>query len=97
MPKLHRAALVGGGVELKSALVAGAAADTDIAVAGWSWKKDPRVIAILEIEATGTWNLAPADLQSEIQRGAATPDGSIQIATTVTTGEKLLILWAQRA
>ncbi len=97
MAKLHSDALAGGGVELKSALVDGAAADTDIAVSGWSWKKDPRLVACVKLEGTATYTAPVSIAVSELQRGAATPDGSIQLSTTATTGDKLLLIWAQRA
>lgn len=94
MAKLDSARLAGGGVEILSDLVAGAAADTNIAVAGWSWKKDPRIIAIIRLEGSATY-AAPTKLTSELQRGTA--DGSIQLSTTATTGDDLLVIWTQQA
>ena len=95
MAKLKPAVVAGGGVEILSDLVAGAAADTDIAVSGWSWAKDPQVIAIIKL-GSATYS-APSDLQAEIQRGAASSDNEIQLSTTATTGDQLLIIWAQNA
>jgi hypothetical protein len=92
MAKLNPAAVAGGGLHLKSALVAGAAADTNIAVTGLSWAKDPKFVACIRLEGSATY-AAPADLQAEVKRG--TTDGSIQLETTVTTGDHLLLLWLQ--
>jgi hypothetical protein len=92
MAKLHQAQLVGGGVEIKSALVAGAAADADIAVDGLAWSKDPRFIQCIHNTAG-----ALADLLSEVVRGVTDAEGSIQLSDTATTGDDLLLVWMQRA
>lgn len=94
MAKLDAGVIAGGGVEIKSALVAGAAADTNIAVSGWSWAKDPRVIALVHLTTAAAIATAD-DLQAEIQRGSV--DGSIQLSTTDTTSDQLLVIWAQQA
>ena len=90
----HRAKLAGRGVRTKFALVAGAAADTNIAVPGLSWKKQPQFLVCVRLEGSATY-AAPADLLSEVKAG--TTDGSIQIETAVTTGDFLLLAWEQVA
>jgi hypothetical protein len=92
MAKIHNEIVGGAGVEIKSALLAGAAADTNIAVTGLSWKKRPRFFACVKLEGTATYT-APVDLLSEVKRG--TTDGSIQLETTATTGDHLLVFWIQ--
>lgn len=103
MAKLHSAEVAGGGVELKSAVVSGAGADTNISVTGLSWAKDPRFIACVQLniaadtgtDATGNKVDNAASLLTEVKRG--TTDSTLQLETTVTTGDKLLLVWAQKA
>ena len=90
----NRAKLTGRGVRTKFALVAGAAADTNIAVTGLSWRKQPQFLACIRLEGSATY-AAPADLLSEVKAG--TTDGSIQLETTATTGDFLLLVWEQVA
>lgn len=94
MAKIESAVVAGGGVELRSALVDGAAADTNITVTGLSHGKAPAFVACIRLEGTATYS-APSDLLAEVKLGSA--DGTIQLETTVTTGDKLLIVYAQRA
>lgn len=89
-----KSSLAGEGVVVKSALLTGADVDTDIAVSGWSWVKNPQVIMAVHLEGTATY-AAPADVQSEIVAG--TTDDDIQLTTTDTTGDHVLLVWAQRA
>lgn len=96
MAKIHSEGVAGAGVEILSALVDGTTADTDIAVTGWSWKKDPRVIALVHLSTKAAIATAD-DRQSEIQRGAASADNEIQLSTTDTSADQLLVIWMQRA
>jgi len=87
---------------LKSAVVAGAAADTDIAVTGLNYTAAQitagtadHIVAIVRLNKDATAaNIDMDDLSSEAQAGSVA--GNIQIATTVTTGDKLLILWMDK-
>jgi CRP-like cAMP-binding protein len=85
-----RAAIVGRGVEIKSALVAGAAANTNIAIAGIR-KNGAELLMVIRLEGSGTY-AAPVDLIGET---AVTSDGNIQTSATATTGDHLLVLYAQ--
>ncbi len=80
-----RSKLAGGGVELKSAVVSGAAADTNIAVSGLSLQA--QILAVVMFD-TGV----PSDVGSEVSISAA---GQIQLSTTDSTGNKLLVIYAQ--
>ena len=96
MAKLHTEAVAGAGVEILSALVDGTTADTDIAVSGLSWKKDPRFIACVHLTTKAA--IATADsLLSEVVRGVTDDEGSIQLSTTDTSSDQLLLIWAQKA
>lgn len=70
--------------------VAGAAADADIAVAGFSYAADT-IIAILHFPASGDADsVAQIDL-AEVKAGSV--DGAFQLDTTVTTGGALVVFW----
>jgi hypothetical protein len=85
--KLRGAVVAGGGIELRSAVVAGAAANTDIAVAGWKRHRSPMVIAAV--------NLTDG-VDEQANAVAAAADGNVRFSVD-TTAKKLLIVWAQRA
>lgn len=74
---------------LTVSLLAGAAADTDIAVTGFSWDNDT-VKSIIHFPASGDAD-SLTDVTAELQEG--TVDGAIQLSTTATTGGKLLVIW----
>lgn len=84
---------------LKFSVVAGAAADTDIAVTGIVYTAAAisagtadTIVAILRLDRDATAaNIDLTDLTAEAQAGSAA--GNIQIATTTTTGDKLLVIW----
>lgn len=73
---------------LKITVVDGAAADTNIPVAGLGATDLVKAILYFPI-ATGTVT-SVADLTAELQAQTA---GNIQIATTVTSGGKLIVIW----
>ena len=81
-----RDALAGGGVQFKFAIAAGAAANTNIAVAGL--RADAELIAVIQF-AAGT----PSDVGAV---ASITSAGNIQL-TSVSTGDQLLVVYAQRA
>lgn len=91
---LRRAAqsLTGKGWQLKMAKAAGAAADTNITVTGI--KKGDQVVAILHFEdlAVATGDVLKAELSSDLKVGYPQTD-VIQLETTVTTGDTLLVIW----
>ena len=83
-----RSWLTGSGVELKVAVVNGAAANTDIAVAGI--KKSDHVVAVMEVQppTASTGNTIVGD-----RVGVTTvQDGAIRLSVN-TTGNQLLVLW----
>lgn len=71
---------------LKTSVVAGAAADTNIAIAGIATAD--QIQSVIQITAG-----VPSDLTSE---AAITSAGNIQIDTTVTTGNTLIVNWWDR-
>ncbi len=76
-----------GAIALKCTLVAGAAANADIAVTGIA--VEDTIIGVIHLEGTATY-AAPADRLSE---ASITSAGNIQLTTTNTTGDFLLLLW----
>lgn len=92
--KIDAAKSHGQGVRVCQALLAGAAADTNIAVPGLSWRKSPKFVGAIRLEGSATY-AAPVDLTSEVKAG--TTDGSIQIDVAVTTGDHILLTWVQDA
>lgn len=69
---------------IKSVLTAGAAADTDITVAGI--KKGDHLIIVLES------NTSSAILTDQTANTTITADGKIQISVTTAT-DKILVFW----
>lgn len=86
MAKLNSGVIAGRGVTLQSAVLAGAAANTNIAVAGYTPHRGAQVVALVDL--TGD-----ADLQADV---VATIAGNIKISVD-TTAKKLLLIWTQRA
>ncbi len=74
---------------VKVNVVAGAAADTNIAIAGI--KTGDKLVSVLQVEpdngATGTM------LTDRTGEASITSDGNIQLTTTNTTGKQLLVIW----
>lgn len=79
-----KAKLAGGGVEVHQVLVAGAGANTNIAITGI--KANAEVLAIIDVTT-------PADMTSHWSKVTA---GNIQLDTT-TSAKNLLVLYAQPA
>lgn len=75
---------------LKVTVVAGAAAVTDIAVAGIL--TTDTLVAVLHED--GTSGVTQSNLVSE---ASITSAGNIQLATTATTGDKLVVYWFDKA
>lgn len=76
--------------KLVSVVVAGAAKETNIAVAGVNKANDTIVSVVrFDLEAGGKLE-GVTDLTSD---ASITSDGNIQLKTTVTTGDKLLVLY----
>lgn len=88
-----RSRLAGGGVELRYAVVAGAAAGTNIAVSGIR-RRDEVLLAVAVEPPTSTAGNALDDVGDEV---TIPSDGYIQLSTTNTTGKQILVLWAQVA
>lgn len=82
----------GRSTEIMFSVVAGAAADTNIAISGITRRDGLLSVIRLNKDATAA-NIDLDDLTSEV---AITSDGNIQVDTTVTTGDKLLVIWAKR-
>jgi hypothetical protein len=95
MAKINAGVVAGGGVEVKQDLVAGAAINTNMALAGLSWKKDPKFIGVVRLEGSATYAAPVLIALTEVKKG--TTDSTIQLSTTVTTGDLLLVTWIQRA
>lgn len=76
---------------LKFAVVAGAAADTNIAVAGITTSDTIR--AVVRFHGAGT-DVTDVSLVTD---AAITSAGNIQVDTTVTTGSKLLVIWSDKS
>lgn len=85
---------------LKVSVVAGAAADTNIAIAGIATVDTILAVLRFDIAAdTGTdaTGNKVADLTDLTAEAAITSAGNIQLADTATTGDKLLVLWFDKA
>ncbi len=81
-------------LNIKFTVLNGAGADTDIAVTGFEYAEDT-VVSLLHFDiSTGTVTTV-ADLTSEVKAG--TVPAAIQLETTATTGDKLLLIWFQTA
>lgn len=81
-------------VELQNisfSVVAGAAADTNITLTGYSAAGGDTIKSILhfDISAGNVVNLL--DKTSELQAGST--DSTFQLSTTATTGDVLLVVW----
>jgi hypothetical protein len=79
---------------LRFSVVNGAAADTNITLTGFTWGTDT-VAAVLYYPVSGGNVTSVSDLTAELQAptGSPAPDAAFQIATTVTTGGKLVVVW----
>ena len=76
---------------VKVSVVAGAAADTNIAVTGLTAEDD--IVAVLYFPISGGNVTDVQNLTSEVKaRGA----GVFQLETTATTGGKLVVLWLDK-
>lgn len=77
---------------LRVSVVAGAAADTNIAISGI--ERDDVILSALQVEPdNGTAATMLTDITSEV---AITSAGNIQVDTTVTTGKQILVIWLQK-
>ena len=74
---------------VKTALISGAAAGANLAVAGI----EPDDILLLVVHQDAT-NLLKTDLTAETTIASA---GNLRTATTATTGGKVLVLWLDRS
>jgi hypothetical protein len=88
-----RARLAGGGVEIRYAVAAGAAAATNIPVAGIK-RADQILLAVAFEPPTSTAGSLMDDVGDEV---SIPSDGNIQLSTTATTGKQLLVVWAAAA
>ena len=80
-------ALSGG--SLKSSVVAGAAATTNIAISGI--ETTDKIVSVVRLDRDATAaNINISDVTSE---ASITSNGNIQLSTTNTTGDALLVLW----
>lgn len=82
-------AAVGELQRLKVNVLAGAAADTNIAVSGI--KTEDTILTCLRLNRDAT--AANIDITNLTSETAITSDGNIQIDTTVTTGDTLILFW----
>lgn len=74
---------------VRSAVVAGTTAATNIAVTGITLQD--RLVAVVRLDRDGTAaNINISDVQSE---ASITSNGNIQLSTTNTTGDSLLVMW----
>lgn len=70
-------------------VVAGAAATTNIAITGIV--REDLIVSVLRLDLDATAaNINLTDVTSEV---SVTSDGNIQLTTTNTTGDKLLVIW----
>lgn len=83
-----RSWLTGSGVELKAAVVNGAAANTDIAVAGI--KKGDHLVAVLELQPPTA--VAGNAIVGDRASVTTVQNGSIKLSVG-TAGNQLLVLW----
>lgn len=79
-----RAKLAGGGLDVKQVLVTGAAANTNIAIAGL--KADAQILGCIDL----------TDSLDELANVSKVAAGDIQLSTD-TTAKKLIVLYAQHA
>lgn len=82
--KRLRAKLAGGGVHIEQALVTGAGAAADIAIAGLA--ADAQILGCVDL----------TDLLDELANITVVKAGAIRLSTD-TTAKKLLVLYAQHA
>ena len=78
--------LAGGGVAIKRTIVNGAAAATNIAVAGAA--ADAKLVAVI---------MFTAGVPSDVTADATIVNGNLKLAVTNSTGNKLDVHWAQAA
>ena len=78
-----------GATVLRSAVVAGTTANTNIAVTGILVSDVLAAVVRLNRDATAA-NIDISDVRSE---ASITSNGNIQLSTTNTTGDSLLVLW----
>ena len=85
--KFHklRSRRMGRGTDLKWAVVSGAAANTNIAISGL--RLDAQILAVIMVAAG-----VPSDVGSEVVIASA---GNIQLTTTNSTGNKLMVMYEQ--
>ncbi len=79
---------------LKFTVVNGAAAGNNIAVAGI--KTGDRLVSVVKLDFTlseGTPNTRTWEASDLTSEASIPSDGNIQLSTTNTTGEVLLVLW----
>lgn len=79
--------LTGGGVDLIGTVATGAAAATAIPVTGL--KADAHLVSVIMVAAG-----VPSDVTTDASVSSA---GNIKLATTVSTGNKLIVTFAQSA
>lgn len=89
-PRSQGAVNAGKPARLKFSVVNGAAADTDITVTGFKRGRD-QVLSILHFNVTAGDIDVLTDKTSELQAGTAVD--AIQLSTTATTGDTLLVVW----
>ena len=80
-------------VELQNltvSVVAGAAADTDIALTGFTYGTDT-IKSVLHFDISGGNVVNVLDKTSEVQAGSVA--GAFQLGTTATTGDVLVVIW----
>jgi hypothetical protein len=81
-------------VELQNltfSVVSGAAADTNIALTGYTHGTDT-IKSVLRLIGAPTDITDISDLTSEVQAPSPTAE-AFQLSTTATTGSKLLVIW----
>ena len=78
-----------GSTVLRSAVVAGTTANTNIGVTGIRVSDALAAVVRLDRDATA----ANINISSVLSEASITSDGNIQLSTTNTTGDSLLVLW----
>lgn len=81
-----------GPLDLQFTVVAGAAINTNIAVAGI--KRGDGLLAVLEFQDTA--GVTVGLTANRVAETNITSDGNVQLTTTVTTGKGLLVIWVKR-
>lgn len=89
-PRSQGAVNAGKPANLKFSVVAGAAAGTNISLSGFKRGRD-QVLSILHFNVTAGDIDVLSDKTSELQAGSTV--STIQLATTDTTGDQLLVIW----